>query len=330
MKRFVYILSLFTLIALLISRCERERVEPVPATMEQELSLIPFEPGGTGYMNFASFRDSPFFDSFIESGKKCVFEYPDYREFVQETGFDPVKDIDEIYFALPGTLPGEHKFSGLAVIRGTFNPKKIMAFAAKKDEHKEMETLTYKDHHLFRPEMKEVVFCFADDSHLIAGNDSLVKAWLDNFDSPEKKNALSKQFRSRLQLLQYKTGAWFTLNTAPFLEKFEAKYPNHPQLKKFEGLKSIQDVNFSAKFGDDLFFNGTGVFSDREKAGLFLDALKGLIATGKLSLSSDRQAVDVLNKISVKQKGNRVLVNFKFNRDDLEKLKANKAKLSLK
>ena len=82
------------------------------------------------------------------------------------------------------------------------------------------------------------------------------------------------------------------------------------------------------KVGQDLQFAGEGEFADAENAELFHDAVKGALAAAKLSMSGDREAVDVLNKIEIKIKGSRVVVNSQINKADVDKLVAKRDELT--
>jgi len=71
---------------------------------------------------------------------------------------------------------------------------------------------------------------------------------------------------------------------------------------------------------DKLLFDGKGEFSDAQNAELFHDAIKGMIATVKISVSGDREAVDVFNKIKIDQDRNWVTGKFEMSKEDIEKL----------
>jgi hypothetical protein len=134
----------------------------------------------------------------------------------------------------------------------------------------------------------------------------------------------------RINSLKYKNDAWFTLNTEPMIGEMLDKMNKSSEGERLAGLKSVKNLNFSMKVNDELIFSGVGNFSDNEKAKLFHDALKGFVATAKLSLSEDRDAVDVLNKIDIDTRGDQVLVNFKMSKDDVEKLMEKRSRIAYK
>ena len=148
----------------------------------------------------------------------------------------------------------------------------------------------------------------------------MVKSWLDKFQSRKRNKLANQELVNRIRRLEYKTDAWLTLDFRPIMDTITAEVGDDSWISQFEGLRSIQNLDFSMKVGQDLRFAGEGQFSDAENAELFHDAVKGALAAAKLSVSGDREAVDVLNKIKIKAKDNRVVVDFQINKADVEKL----------
>jgi hypothetical protein len=77
-------------------------------------------------------------------------------------------------------------------------------------------------------------------------------------------------------------------------------------------------------------FHALGQFEDAEKAGLFRDAMKGFVATAKLSMSEDRDAIDILNKIKIDTKKDEVVIQFKMSQEDIDKLKEKRKAWAIK
>ena len=91
-------------------------------------------------------------------------------------------------------------------------------------------------------------------------------------------------------------------------------------MKQFGALRAVQDVQFSVDVNDAIKLDGEGNFSDAQNAELFHDAVKGALATLKLSVSDDRDAVDVMNKVNISTGNNSVKVNLEMSKADVEKL----------
>src|SRR5437879_3625710 len=73
-------------------------------------------------MNVTQVRNSPYGLYLLQQGP---FSQPQFQQFVQATGFDPLRDITEVVAATPG-MPGDK--SGLVAARGTFQVAQIVAF----------------------------------------------------------------------------------------------------------------------------------------------------------------------------------------------------------
>jgi hypothetical protein len=90
--------------------------------------------------------------------------------------------------------------------------------------------------------------------------------------------------------------------------------------KNFKGIKNIKNGSISMDFSEQLSFYGQGECLDTEKATLLSDAIKGLLASAKLAVSDERDVVDIINKVNVQTKKEKVTVQFKMNAEEIEKL----------
>jgi hypothetical protein len=187
--------------------------------------------------------------------------------------------------------------------------------------------MQYKDHKLYTIDKNELTFCFADNKWLFAGVESLVKSSLDDFVADDMVD-FDPELLTRINRIKYKKGMWFTLDAREMLQEISEKMAKHPEGRRLSSIKSIQNFQVSTRLDDKIWFSATGNFSDEEKAELFHDALKGGIATLKLSVSEDRAAVDVLNKIEISADGSQVHLEFNMSKEDIEKLKESKPRLA--
>jgi hypothetical protein len=328
MKKPILMFSVISLLTLTAWQCAIERTEPISQQISEELALFPANATGVGYANMAAMRESPFFSMMQKRWDNGLGYSDEYQEFMEKTGLDLRKDINEVYFSIAPTEI-KRKPSILVVIKGSYNPDKIIEFIESESKEDEVGEESYKDFTLYNLNNDNILFSFTDHNRLIFGNATLVKSWLRQFKE-DKKKEIDSDLSKRLDLLKYKSGAWFVLDAENMIEEMMKEMQRHPEARRFTGLKSLKDFSFSMKVEDKLWFSGVGKFSDEEKAELFQDAVKGFISTMKLSVSEDRQAVDVLNKINVKHKGNRVMMDFEMSQEDIEKLQAKRPKIALK
>ena len=94
-------------------------------------------------------------------------------------------------------------------------------------------------------------------------------------------------------------------------------------------MKSIEKVSFSMNVNDYLNIDAAGHFSDSEKAELFHDSIKGMLSIAKLAVSTDRDAVDVLNKFDISVKDNVVHVDVELSKADFEKLQKQRSGMAM-
>jgi len=325
MKR-ISLFAILILMGIILWRCDQERVEPLSSEMVEELTLLPSTSTGIGYINIVSLRESPFFSMLKERWENRHFHSDEYQEFMKATGLDLRKDINEIYLGLV-TNKMKDEPSVLMLIHGNFNQDKIMDYISQQDEDHNIEKETIEDFVLYVINKDEVAFSFVSDKRVVLGNASLMRDWLEKYKQRQKTQIQPELLRC-IQQLKYKSGVWFIFNAEEVIQKMMEEIEKHPEGSRFSGLKNIRDVNFSMRANDQLRFSGLGNFSDSENAELFRDAVKGFIATMKLSMSEDRGAVDVLNKITVKVRNNQVLMDFEMNQEDIEKLKKHKPKIA--
>ncbi|MEJ2054166.1 MAG: hypothetical protein P8X42_09625, partial [Calditrichaceae bacterium] len=141
--------------------------------------------------------------------------------------------------------------------------------------------------------------------------------WIDK--SKTTQGAPDNQLISQIDKLKYKDSAWFTMDT-----KLLAKQMHKQNNKKLKSLESIERFSISADLNENLRIYCESVFISNEKAKLFYDAAKGVIAAGKLSVTDDREIIDILNAIDVSQDGDIVTIDMKLNKQEIEKLKNKK------
>ena len=327
MKKFIKVSLVLSLI-LCIWQCDTARKESLSKSMTEELALLPESAAGVGHINIQNLRESPFYQLMQDNLSRTPFHSREYQEFMEATGLDLGKDIQEIYFSVSPKKEDE-KAEFLAVIRGNFDPAKIMTFISEKEEYSELVQENYQGQPFYRLDKEQLAFTFLETSRLIIGKDEMVRTWLYE-NSAGKKVALSADLEKRIRALKYKSGAWFTLDAKLLAETFSEKLDRHAESHSLPTLDALQDFNFSMKADKKLWFSGIGNFSDHDKAKLFQDALKGLMAAAKLSVSEDRQAVDVLNKIGIKVKGKSVLLDFQLDKEDIDRLQAHRDKIALR
>ena len=137
-------------------------------------------------------------------------------------------------------------------------------------------------------------------------------SWIDGHRDKE----VSSTLLARLDPVRYKNTFWIHIDAQSMLASM-AEQGDSDWMRGLGGARSLQ---FSADLGRTLDFDGQCIFGDEERAGLFRDAIKGALATAKLSVPDERRIIDVLNKININARGNRVDIDFSIKREDIDRL----------
>lgn len=323
MKKVISVFAVL-MMALLLSQCSGDRPQALTGDMNRYLSMMP-DQAGLAYMNVASLRDTDFYREFTDS-MDIHMENRELREIMEATGFDIRRDINEIYISFAASEQRRNA-SALVVVVGKYDPDKIMDYIKDKDEE---HRLASEDHNGFTiysgdNHRNEGVFSFADNNHIVAGNEAQVKQWLDNFKSGNGNSANS----DRVKAIKYKNGMWVSLDADEMVDEIMDEFGKNMPMNRMGALEKIEKLNLSMHVKKDIRMDGSGIFADAENAELFHDALKGMLATVKLAVSQDRDAVDVINKIEISTKGNQVRIDASLSRQDIEKLKQRSNSMAL-
>ncbi len=311
--------ALLLLLVAMLWQCGTDS-SPFSAEMTQELSRLPVQNGNSGlaYINIKMLRESDFYDMVNDSINSHIEHQRDFQEFLSQTGFDFRNDVDEIY-AVFDSHARQRSGSALLVAIGSYQPEKITDYINQKAPEGKLQRETYGKYQLIRPEDGDNLFCFANEKHAIFGTENRVKAWLDKFDSGEPEG-IDSHLRERLSDIKYKKGMWVTVNAKDMVGNLMEQIPDASTKRHFQPLQSVEQVFFSAKVDDAIRVDGAGLFSDAKNAELFRDAIKGALAAFKLSLSYDREAVDIVNKVNIETYKRKIKVSVEVTKKEIEKI----------
>lgn len=309
------ILSVALLAALLWSCGESPR--NLSRAQVEELARIPDAYPGLAYINMQQLRESPLFPTVRDSLDVALHGGTGYRDLVDHTGLDPVRDTDALYLAFHlQEGPGERGF--LVVATGSFDPERLAAYAREKAHDRPVEEGVYRDVTLFYPggDGDEAAFAAVDAGHLIAGDRISVEAWIDRFrdggeNAGERLDALGA--------MAFPNGMWLRMDVA---ETVAHRLPMLPEALGLGTtvLAGVHQMSISADLLEGLHMRGEGRFADDEQAQLFHDALKGMFAAARLSMSNDREMVDLLRQIDVRQDAASVSMEVDYSADAVRRL----------
>jgi hypothetical protein len=317
MKKTLSGFTFVLMISFLLTQCGKEKIQSLESEVQNQLELLPETTTALAYINIAAIRTSVFF-SMMDTLPRNPFRMNKYRDFVESTGLDVRKDLDKIYITF---TPGEEQFEKdvLIVAKGVFDSQKILEFLSEKNMDETIMEENYKGSKVYTIGDRDMIFSFPDNQTLVIGKADMLKAWLANFKEGASDRRKTK-WVERVKKMKYKNGICFSMDAQAMVEALQNQFNQMDSGKKFPALQALVDLNFSANMDENFKFDGNGHFTDSEKAKLFYDAIKGMLATVKISVSDDREKVDILNKIKIDQTNSDISVVLNLSRAEIKKL----------
>lgn len=242
---------------------------------------------------------------------------PALNDVTATLGFDPRHDVSEILVA--SSAAGQ---DGLILARGTFNPEKISAAAAK-DAHATVQQ--YGGATLVATANGKLTHAvaFLGNSIAVAGDTASVKAALDR---NAKVNSIDPALATRVQQLSTSEDAW-TVSMA----SFSALIPNlggaspvqGPGAQAFQIFKDVQQSSGGVKLGANIEITGQAITSDPKNASALSDLIKLFAGLATMAGGNDPNvaaAAKLLQQLQVSAQGTEVNVALSVPEAQVEEL----------
>lgn len=302
--------------ALLLWSCGGEKSESLSTGMTAELAQLPAGFDGLMYANVTSMKESMLFKMMVEKHAPKWETNPEIIKFREETGFDPFNDVKEVYlaFSAPET---PHDKNALIIAKGEFDTEKLRNYLNRHLQAKPIGDSGYEGYRLKGPHHEEMLMSLVDENRIVLGKEDLLEAYLTRLKNPAGAGG---DYAALVKPVRYKSGAWMSINTAGMIEKVISELERDPDIPRMPALEHVKFAQWSMKADDTFNFQASGDFGEAEYAGLFHDTIKGALAAYKIALSQDRDAIDIVNKIEVKTRQNRVEVEAHLTQAELQKL----------
>jgi len=308
MKVLIYCSIFFTLFA----ACSVQKSVPLSANLKDQIAMLPQDALVLGYVNVHQILSSPVYQLLYDETNADIFANKSYKEFVEKTGFDLRQHMREMLFAGKPTVVDDSE--GMFVALGEFEVQKISDFIKNKDWEKQLKQTSYDNFILMNTD-DDFTMCFADSHHFVAGTRQLVYNWLDAFSGKTDPSEVDVQILRRIEKLPDRESMWAIMDAGTLMETAEEE-----GIGIAKGLKNIQSADIAFTMDESFEAFGRINCSDKEKAELVHDALRGFLSSAKLTVSDDREVVDVLNKIGVDANDSVVTTTVKLNQEELKKL----------
>jgi len=299
---FALTLTVVAVIGLLIAAVfMRMRSAPEPAR------LLP-ECDGILYANLKPLR------AFTDFGSKPANWAPEYRAFVEQTGFEFERDLDEIAFAMHEPQDPQHETRYSEVMVGRFDSEKVGDFLNRIARSRE----SYGNHEIFLiPYEDRIVRVAVLSLDMIAVSNTGDPAQIDHIIDAFRRSSFagggSRLLRSRYHDVPFGSLAWLITEVAPArgiaLSDSISPLPFVRQL--FGGGVIVGSVRYNGNIllrADD-FLKDEAAAKDRAEQ---LQNLLSLYKTSEDQTRPDHPDADIeaaLKSLKVEQKSDRVQVS---------------------
>lgn len=305
-------LLLCIVLLLYIVSCGKKEAPPVSQFMKQQISLLPADAELMGYMNVGAVQKSDIYKMFVDSLGVNPLDPKTYLKRVN-LNLDQVNvKIEELFFA--SHLQKNGAMAPFIAAHGNMNlADYLTAFKVKTRDFVISEDKDFSAAKLFVIAAKDTFGVgFQDSTTMVVGNLEKVKSWFNHLQ--QKTYSHNAERINRLAALKQTKSVWFLTDAVSLLKTIKPIQT----LKNVEGVQNIKSADISLDMDQNVALHSIIRTSDSENAALIKDALKGALASAKLSKSDDRDVTDAINKIKITQDDNRININAKISRKDIK------------
>ena len=263
------------------------------ARAEDMLTLIPKASTGVIVVNLQKAMNTAFAQKAITENEN----YKKYQEFVQATGIDPQKDVYFMAVSLAGDLtrPGANA-EGSAVINMRF--KKDLLEAKIKEKLGDILSADYNGFKIFQytdPSYQNAsAGAFLDDSNIVVGSESGVKATIDVFLKKAENVLANKDMMALIDSTNKAALVWCAF-TVP--QEATDKLAENPFLSSLKGIKSLV-LSFDYK-NKSIIAEIAASGLDEAKNKQLAETLSGFKSLASAGVAKDPKIGELLNKIEI-------------------------------
>lgn len=307
------VLTLLSVVGLLVAAVFlRMHAAPEPAR------LLP-ECDGILYANLKPVR------IFSNFGQKPTAWAPEYRKFVEQTGFQFERDLDEVAFAIHAPQDAQHEARYSEVMVGRFNSAQVADFVSRMARSRE----SYRNHEVFLiPYEDRIVRVTVLSVDMIAASNTGDPAQIDHIIDEFRRSAfasggprlLAKYYHD----VPFGSLAWLITEVAP--GKAISLADTIGPLPFVRQLFGGGVVVGSARYNGNVLLRADDFLSDEGAAKDRTEQLQNLLTLYKTTESQTRpehpdpDMESALNSLQVDQKESRVEVSASIPRGLVEKM----------
>ncbi len=292
------------------------------------LTLVPKGTNILFYANLQELRGTPLGEE-LHEGIKIKLNNKnnaDYFEFTEETGLDPDKDINEIFF---GSFNRDDDSVSGIIATGELEQKRIAKYLTR-ERDSSFDEKDYNGYAVFvsteSREHEEIAFLNAHT--IVAGDHDWVKTVLDNNDNKSSSILDNQEMGREIKKIRRDNQFWGVMNLAEASHSWADKLKKKSSFRGTDSIKNIQSVIFYTQVGKKANMHVKGNFTTAEEAELLAETITGFKAMAKLLMADDREAIDMLNEIKIGTEGQILEISAKVDKQFFEKFKEKRDVLS--
>ena len=261
-----------SIVALLAAACVSAAADPAL------LSRVPSDTRVVAGANLSQFLASPF-GKFVFSQAQSA--QPQLQQLMQASGFDPLRDLQEILVASPG---GQKENRGLVLMKGVFDPARLAALGQKSGA----AVQTYKGVQVMVGKQKtDGWFAFLDPTTAALGDAASVQAVIDR---PAAARGLDPGLRARIDKVSRAYDFWAVSTVSP--SQFAGDMPPGQLNGVMQGdvLKGILETSGGIKFGPDILIAGEALTRSEKDATALADVVRFFVGLAQMGVQKDPKA----------------------------------------
>ena len=289
---------------------------PMLASVDSELlSLLPSNAKLVSCVDVLQARNSAFGQYLLS---KSQTEDANFQQFVQETGFDPRMDLQQIVFESPGSDAGQKQ--GFAILaRGTFDQDRIKATALSKGA----TTQSYSGvEMLVRPGgSPQTAVVFLESDVAMMADLVTAKTIIANRGS---QTVFDPALQDRINAIGNNNDAWFvSLTGGSFLAHRITRETNQPAPQQAKALESVLQASGGVHFGNTIQMSLDALTRSPQDATSLADVVRFVASMIQMQRQSDTRAGIVassLDNMTLQTSGDTMRLSISMPEKNLEQL----------
>lgn len=254
----------------------------------------------------------------MDSLKQSAEQKAAFDEFVKSTGFNPLKDLNQIIVFSSGKIdPQKPSQMAGAILNGKFDKAKILD-AIKKDEKaaKEVEIKKIDGFDAVVPKNKNDGYgMFLDANTVVLGAEEGVMKVKQIKAGKAKGIENRKEFFDILKKVDLKA----TVSGAGIIPPdLKEKVKANPQAAP---LASLNYFFFAFNHGENIDFKFNGQVDKKENVETVMTSLNGFLAMLKMFAAQAPEAAEILNMVKLTANGTTISINLNVSKTKLEEIK---------